>query len=239
MTKLYEKNRLTFALLWIGAYVVLASMADSLSDTIGIPKIVTVPLLAVLSGVLYFWISRNGLKEEFGLCAFQGAGQDYLWFAPLLLLITANLWHGVQMNFGLGETVLYIISMLLVGFLEELIFRGLLFKAMCKDGIKSAFVVSSLTFGIGHIVNLLNGAEFLPTLLQICYAVAIGFLFTLLFHMGKSLWPCILTHGVFNSLSVFSVELDTAGRILTAVVLCIIPAAYTMWLMKGWKWEHE
>ncbi len=239
MTKLYEKNKLTFALLWIGAYVVLASLADSLSDTIGITKIVTVPLLAVLSGVLYFWISRRGLKGEFGLCALQGEPRDYLWFAPLILLLTVNLWHGVQMNYGLGETVLYILSMLLVGFLEELIFRGLLFKAMYPNGIKSAFVVSSLTFGMGHIVNLLNGAEFLPTLLQVCYAAAIGFLFILLFHKGKSLWPCILTHGVFNALSVFSVEPDTQGRILTAVALCILPTAYALWLMKGWKREHE
>ena len=32
-------------------------------------------------------------------------------------------------------------------------------------------------FGFGHIVNLLNGADFLPTLLQIIYAVSGGYLF--------------------------------------------------------------
>ncbi len=252
MTKLYEKNSLAFALAWIGAYVVLASLADNLSQSIGTIKLITVPVLAVLAAVLYIWIARNGLKAELGLCRLQGKAGDYLWFAPLLLLLTVNLWHGVRMNYGHLETVLYIASMLLVGFLEELIFRGLLFRAMCPGGIRSAFVVSSLTFGMGHMVNLLNGAEFLPTLLQVCYAVAIGFLFTLIFYKGKSLWPCILTHSIFNSLSAFSVEPGTTGRILTAIALCVIPLGYALWLWKGTgqggaaekkhpegEWEHE
>ncbi len=235
MTKLYEKSKLTFALIWIAAYVVFASLADGLSQTVGIEKIITVPVHAIMTAALYFWMRKQNLKGEFGLCKFQGKLSEYLWFAPLILLLTVNLWHGVRMNFLPVETVLYIVSMLLVGFLEEVIFRGLLFKAMCPGGIKSAFIVSSLTFGIGHVVNLLNGAEFLPTLLQICYAVAIGFLFTLIFYKGKSLWPCILTHSIFNALSAFSVEPDTTGRIVTAAVLCVIPIAYALWLLKHSK----
>lgn len=233
MTKLYEKSKLTFAIIWIACYVVLVSLADSLSQAFGTEKLLTVLVLAAMTALLYVWMRGQGLKGEFGLCEFQGKLSEYLWFAPLVLLLTVNLWHGVRMNFSPVETALYIASMLLVGFLEEVIFRGLLFKAMCPGGIKSAFMVSSLTFGIGHIVNLLNGAELLPTLLQICYAVAIGFLFTLIFYKGKSLWPCILTHSIFNSLSAFSVEPDTTGRILTAVALCVIPIAYALWLLKS------
>ncbi len=235
MTKIYEKSKLTFALLWIAGYVVAASFADSISETLGTAKIVTVPVLAILTAALYLWIARNGLKEEFGLCKFQGKASDFLWFAPLLLLLTVNLWHGVRVNDPPVETALYIVSMLFVGFLEEVIFRGLLFKAMCPGGIKSAFTVSSLTFGMGHIVNLLNGAELLPTLLQICYAAAIGLLFTLIFHQGKSLWPCILTHGIFNALSAFGAEPDTASRILAALALCLIPVGYSLWLWKRGK----
>lgn len=36
------------------------------------------------------------------------------------------LWHGVAMNVSLLETVLYILTMFCVGFLEEMIFRGFL-----------------------------------------------------------------------------------------------------------------
>ena len=53
------------------------------------------------------------------------------------------------------------VSMLFVGVLEEVIFRGLLFLAMAKDSMKAAVIVSSVTFGMGHIVNLLSGAPLL------------------------------------------------------------------------------
>jgi membrane protease YdiL (CAAX protease family) len=81
------------------------------------------------------------------------------------------------------------LTMMLVGFLEELIFRGFLFTALRKDSLKVAVIVSSVTFGMGHIVNLLNGAPLGETLLQIVYATAAGFLFTAIFLRGGSLWP--------------------------------------------------
>jgi len=77
---------------------------------------------------------------------------------------------------------------------------------MEKDNIKSAIIVSSITFGIGHIVNLLNGTELLPTLMQICYAISVGYLFVIIFYKSKSLIPCIITHSLINSLSIFNVE---------------------------------
>lgn len=85
------------------------------------------------------------------------------------------------MNLSVLEAFLHVISMLGVGFLEEIIFRGFLFKAMSKTSVKSAILVSSLTFGMGHIVNLLNGRDVLETLLQLCYACAIGFVFVIIF----------------------------------------------------------
>ena len=45
MQKLYQKHELWFALGWIAFYVVAVSLADELSRTIGIEKIVTLPLL--------------------------------------------------------------------------------------------------------------------------------------------------------------------------------------------------
>ena len=80
-----------------------------------------------------------------------------------------------------------------IGFLEEIIFRGILYKSIEKDNQKLAIIISSLTFGIEHIVNLLNGADLVPTLMQICYAIAIGFLFVTIFNKSKSLIPCIIT----------------------------------------------
>lgn len=233
MKRLYEKNDLGFAILWIVLYVVLFSMADNISASLGIVKVITAPLCIAMTAFLWIWIARNGLKEKYGLCMFKGNMKHYLYFLPLLLIATSNVWYGVTMNLSIQETLLYVISMLCVGFLEEVIFRGFLFKAMCKENVNQAIVVSSITFGMGHIVNLLNGAELVPTLMQICYAAAIGYLFTILFLKGKSLLPCIVTHSVINSLSVFAVERNGAfAQILPLVVLTVVPVGYAVWIQK-------
>lgn len=128
--------------------------------------------------------------------------------------------------------------MLLVGFLEELIFRGFLFKAMCKDSVKSAVIVSSITFGIGHIVNLFNGSgmSVIANLCQICSAIAIGFMFVMMFHTGKSIFPCILTHSILNSLSVFANTPDTAwADIAVSAVITAVSVLYTMFIIRNYK----
>ena len=205
MEALYRKSEIWFAVAWIIAYCVLASIGDNLSVGIGVQKIVTLPILLGLSAALFLFIRKNQLQNKYGLCKSEIPASKMLFYTPLLALLTVNLWNGCSMNISVSETVLYMLSMLCVGFLEEIIFRGLLFCAMAKNGVKSAIAVSSITFGIGHIINLINGsgAELLPNLLQVIYAIAAGFLFVMIFYQTKSLLPCIITHGVFNALSVF------------------------------------
>jgi membrane protease YdiL (CAAX protease family) len=102
---------------------------------------------------------------------------------------------------------------------------------MAKSGIKSAIIVSSLTFGMGHVINLINGAELIPTLMQIGYATAIGYLFVIIFQKSKSLLPCIITHCLVNSLSIFNVE-NTVSVYVAPVVLTVVPLAYAIYLNK-------
>ncbi len=232
MRRLYEKSELTFAIVWIIAYVVLFSIADSFSKSLGFEKIITAPVGVFFALFLFIWIKKNSLLEKYGLCSFQGNWRSYLYFTPLLLIMTTNLWNGAAMNASAAEAMLHILSMLCVGMIEEVIFRGLLFKAICKSNVKRAILISSITFGIGHIVNLLNGADVLPTLLQICYAAAIGFLFTIIFYKGKSLLPCIITHGIINSLSVFSVQGSQVFNIVVSAALCVISVGYALWILK-------
>ncbi len=232
MKKLYEKNELTFSLAWIVMYVVLFSITDSVSLDLGTAKIITVPMCLFMTIFLAVWIAKNGLGEKYGLCKVRIDYRKYLYFLPLAVIASTNLWCGVSLHFSVFETVLYVISMICVGFIEEVLFRGFLFQALCKENVKRAIAVSSITFGIGHIVNLLNGAELIPTLLQICYAVAIGFLFTVIFYESKSLVPCIVTHSLVNSLSAVAGERTETLNIMIAIVLTVIPASYAIWLLR-------
>ena len=124
--------------------------------------------------------------------------------------------------------------MINVGFIEEIIFRGFLFKMMAKDNVKSAIIVSAVTFGIGHIINLLNGADLIPTLMQICYAISIGYLFVIIFYKSKSLIPCIITHSAVNSLSIFNVE-NGISLYVSSMFLIVVPLAYAVYINKTIK----
>ncbi len=237
ISKLYEKSKLWFALACIIVYVVGTSITDELSRQIGIEKIITVPYLLILSIFALAWMRKNGLFEMFGLCKTDVDAKRFLYYIPLVALVSCNFWFGVKMNGTLGAFALYTISMLCVGFIEELIFRGFLFRAMEKDGIKSAIIVSSVTFGIGHIVNLFNGsgATLIPNLCQVISAIAIGFLFVVMFYRGKSLIPCILAHQFINVTSFFANEeaINNPIRIAQSAVLCVIALAYACALLKA------
>jgi len=236
MDKLYKKSELGFSLFWIIIYVVGTSLADILSVSIGIQKLMTVVYLVLMCGILLKWIDKNNLYEKYGLCKPMVEAKRFLYYIPLIILSTCNFWYGLKINNSIYEIILFIISMICVGFIEELIFRGFLFKAMSKDGIKSAIIVSSITFGIGHIVNLVNGsgADVLSNLLQVISAIAFGFLFVIIFYKGKSLIPCIISHCVINSLSIFiNNDMVTASNeIIVSAILTIIKIIYTLILLK-------
>ena len=136
--QLYEKSEIWFAVVWIIAYVVLASTGDNISVDIGILKIVTLPILIILSVILVLFVKKNGLSRKYGLCKSEIPASKMLFYIPLIVLMTVNLWWGITMNFSPLETILRVLSMLCVGFLEEMIFRGFLFNAMVKDGINTS-----------------------------------------------------------------------------------------------------
>lgn len=231
---LYNKSEIWFAVAWIVAYCVLASIGDNVSDGLGMMKCVTLPILTVLSVILYLFVKKNGLSEKYGLCKPKIPASKMLFYIPLAVLLTANFWFGFAMNASPIETALYVLSMLLVGFLEEMIFRGFLFCAMAKNGVRSAIIVSSVTFGIGHMINLVNGsgAELLPNILQVIYAVAVGFAFVMIYYKTGSLFSCIFTHSLFNAASAFSNEaaITDEKNIVSAVLIAVIAAAYAVYI---------
>jgi membrane protease YdiL (CAAX protease family) len=103
-----------------------------------------------------------------------------------------------------------------------------------KDSIHQAILVTSLTFGIGHILNLLNGAELIPTIIQIIYAISTGYMFAIILYKGNSLWPCIITHSIVNTLSIFSIE-NQVSMYIAPIILTIIPIIYSIYLNKTIK----
>lgn len=115
-------------------------------------------------------------------------------------------------------------------------FQGLLFASIAKDNVKSAIIISSVTFGIGHIINLFNGSGMglVSNLCQIVFAVAVGFMLVTIFYRGGSLLPCIIVHSAINTLGTFANDADAAteGQLIHIAVLIAITVVYTLVLTK-------
>ncbi len=231
MKQLYNKSELGFALVWIGIYCVGMSIFDEISRSIGVENSVAAVSAVAASLFLYCWLKKQGKLERFGLCRPTASAKAFLFYIPLIVITSKNLWGGAEMHYSAAVTIFFIVKMLCVGFLEELIFRGFLFKAMSRSSIKWAVVVSSVTFGLGHIINLINGSGMglAENLIQIFFAVLIGFLYVIIFYRGGSLWPCIISHGVFNSLSAFSADGES---MVYLAILCVLTVVYAVILLK-------
>ena len=237
MKKLYEKNELTFAIVWIVVYCVLQSLANPLNKAIGIEYAASAAFCVLQAVVLFTFIRKNDLQKRYGLCESPVPACRFLYYVPLLILASGNLWSGFALNYSPAETALRVVCMICVGFLEEVIFRGLLFKAIAKDNIKSAVIISSVTFGIGHIINLFHGSgmNLLTNLCQIVFAIAVGFLLVTIFYRGGSLLPCIFVHSVINTLGTFAndTNLTTEMHLLHLAVLISVTVVYTLILTRN------
>ena len=224
MRQLYEKNELTFAIVWIVIYCVLQSLANPLNEKIGIEFSASAVFCILQSVILLIFIRKNNLLERYGLCKSAIPARCFFYYVPLFILVTGNLWNGVAANYSLSGTVCRIAGMLCVGFIEEVIFRGFLFKAIAKDNPKSAIIISSVTFGMDLANNLC----------QICFAIAVGFLLVTIFYRGGSLLPCIFTHSAINTLSTFA---NKAGfmvekQIIHVLIMIALTVAYALILTK-------
>ena len=236
MKKLYEKNELTFAIVWIVVYCLLQSLANPLNSVIGIAYAASAVFCVLQTVVLFAFIRKNGLQKRYGLCKSSVPAWRFLYYVPLLILASGNLWNGFALRYTPAETVCRIVCMLCVGFLEEVIFRGFLFAAIAKNNVKSAIVISSVTFGVGHIINLFNGSgmDLINNLCQIVFAIAVGFLLVTLFYRGGSLLPCIIVHSAINTLGTFAndADLTTEMHLLHLAILIAVTVAYTLILTK-------
>lgn len=239
MRRLYEKSEMTLSLILIAVYVLSQSAAQPLNQAIGVEYAASTLFVIALTAILAAFIIKNGLQEKYGLCKASVPARKFLWFIPLAIIVSRNLWLGTEEGMIGWDLAGYLCTMLCVGFVEEVLFRGMLFRAIEKDSRTQAVVISSVTFGLGHVINMLNGVQndWFVNICQIISAIALSFLFVVIFDRGGSLWPCIVAHSVNNMLSVFAndtrINASPLLRLLTLGVFLVIVSLYLLWLNRS------
>lgn len=228
--RVFEKHETLFCILLIVIYILSNSFC---MQNFGIADPRSAIVNTALSALLALLIIALKRGEYYGFAKVKEP-KKFLWFVPLVLIVSVNFWSGININHTPQEIIFHILTMLNVGFIEEVVFRGFLFRMMQKDNLKIAILVNSLTFGIGHIINLFNGADLVPTLLQVGYATAVGYLFVTITYKSGSIIPCIIAHSLNNSFSVFNAENEISTYIVP-IFLMIVPTIYAIYINRQYK----
>ena len=205
-------------LFFIILYLVLNSIFNSIN-------ILTLLANLIITILLIIYMSKKKLFKHYGLCKVNNS-KKLLYFIPLGIITLLNL-IDFSVSLDYNYIIVFMLTMLLVGFIEEVIFRGMLYKNMLQDNKNVAMFVSSLTFALGHILNLFMGSDLISTLLQVVYCFLVGYLFVLIFDISNSIWPCIISHGLVNSLSIFS-----NNNLIGTFLLIIFSSSYIFYIKK-------
>jgi len=159
-------------------------------------------LAAVLVWFGYrFWVRRvekrqptelamPGMARELGAGLLIGGWLVALTFA-LLAALGAYQFGGIN---AVGIAMLVpLAELVLVGFAEEMMFRGVVFGVTERSlGAKAAIVISALVFSVAHMPN--DGVS----VLAMAVLAAYGVLQAALYMVTRRLWVCIGTHIAWN-----------------------------------------
>ncbi|MDF2533822.1 MAG: Abortive infection protein [Clostridia bacterium] len=234
MNKLREKKPILHGVIWIIFYIVMVNIGDGLSELAGVPNLATSAILIIFSITLVLYLKKNNWFEAYGMKGITKKDLPMtLFYVPLIVLAFIQYFAGIDNTLSMMEIAASCLLMIGVGFIEELIFRGFLFQGIyAKSGENRAILISGITFGIGHIVNLLRGYSLTEQMGQIIVAIAIGIALALLVAITKNIVPGILFHIAFN-ISGTITKADSNLQIYLTIAILSISTFYAIYLFRS------
>lgn len=237
MKKLMERNAVIHAVVWIAIYVAVVNIGGVVSEAAGIEESATGVLLILLSLILLRYLARNKWIEKFGIKRISNENfMSSLMYVPLIFLALLQFVNGIIKPINPTGILIIFLMMTGVGFLEELIFRGFLMQAIWKkSGIKRAILISGITFGLGHIVNLFRGYGYLELTTQIIAAAAIGIVLAMLAASTGNIVPGIMFHIVFNISGSISNPAESSLEMYVLALMLVTCVIYSLYLVRYLK----
>ena len=156
-----------------------------------------------------------------------------LYYIVPFLPIVINLIPGVEVTSAVRLMEILAIT-LMVGFVEEAFFRGLMLNPLKGRGLWRAAIITSLLFGLTHAMNVLTGKSVAEDMAQIFYAVAIGFAYAALALKKGILWPLVLAHFLidfFNFIQKPGFTFPPFWNLLIVIGIAVIFTAYGLFVM--------
>ena len=200
-------------LVW-GCYLVLGVLAFTIIPAmtwyvllLNIPAYAAVPLstIGAVAALYAFkkylsWYEEDGERLSFrGKMRMMGIGWAVAavnFLAIIVCLFLCGYYRIVTVEFDVASQLSWLSLFLLVGVVEEVVFRGILFRLITdKWNITVGLTTSSLLFGLAHLGN--PGATLWAAL---AIALASGWLFGMAYAYHQTIWVPIGMHWAWNYL---------------------------------------
>lgn len=234
MYSLYQKRPMAHALFWLVLYLVVNTITGNLAQTDAeIHQFGFLPNL-LLALVCFVFLYRTGISQNIGLTASATEkSSTMLYYLPLFVVPCLSLLYGLKADLPWMEVLTILGFCIGVGFMEEIIFRGLMFEHLSRKwGHRTVLLFISFTFAFGHIISIAAvGMSGRDTFFQIVNAFVVGFLFMIVMITSRNLAACVLTHILYN----FFALLSNVGNTQIEIILltAAITIAYTAYLWKN------
>lgn len=210
-----NRKRLAIALvtfvIWVALTLVLGHIKSGgqapLADAV--TKGLAWPILA--AGLFVFAVCLWQGWRDVGLSRAPRLRDFLLGWLPLIYIVSAMGYVLIAAPPAPSLILWVLFNCLLVGFSEELMFRGALLQAFRHNvSIWPAVILTSVMFGAVHSLNVFNTGDLTSALIQSCAAFLSGIIFIALRLRTGSLWPSIILHGLWDA-ATFLLGTSAAG----------------------------
>ena len=110
------------------------------------------------------------------------------------------------------QLILFFGQVILIGFAEEVLYRGLIQRAFHQlfgedsyAHVILAIVCTGAVFGISHLVNMDRGNPALAAVMQACANIFIGmYICSIFYRTSKNIWYVIILHSVYDCVALIA-----------------------------------
>ncbi|WII40493.1 CPBP family intramembrane glutamic endopeptidase [Paenibacillus thiaminolyticus] len=148
---------------------------------------------------------------------------DYVPLLVVLVILSIKNFHDVS----LSEAGFFLFFTLLIAFVEETTYRGLILRTLMRKSAAAAMITSSVLFSLTHMLNMLSGQNAADTAMQVVYALLVGFVLALLMVKHHNIYPLILFQFIHN----FVQFIGNESNVIHASLVFLVLSAHCVWLL--------
>lgn len=196
-------------------------------------SIIGFQILAFLISTIFLTLymkKKDSTLKKFGFEK-RAIPKFYYVFAGVIILVQP-LVLGIDVSLSISTTFLIIIQMILVGYTEEALFRGVFFYFLQNKGPAVFILFSSIVFGVLHIASGLNpNTEPILVVLQIVNALLLGAVFSFLYYVTRTIYLVIVFHALFNIFASITLEVSFEKNLFAVLLLSVLYIIFLVFLI--------